>query len=192
VIPGGWPMNGMHARLALLLVVVFSASLAWTQKVKVGYDKSADFGQFKTYAWIPRELPATMPLLATKIQLDVDYELEQKGLRKVESNPDLLVTYQGGVNANSAVAAHDPGFAATGGIPPPDSTMWGGSLSAPETQQQVQGTLVIDLVDAKRKQLVWSGRAKSKLDYDKQSKMFDQVSKAITEIFKKYPPEKEK
>jgi hypothetical protein len=184
-------MNAAKARLSLL-VALLCVSLAWAQKVKVGYDKSADFGQFKTYAWIPRQTPATMPLLATSIQLDVDHELAAKGLRKVDSDPDLLVTYQSGVDAQSAAPAHDTGYTSTGGIPPPNSTMWGGSLSAGSVQQVVKGTLAVSLIDARQKQTVWSGTAKAKIDYEKQSKLYDQVDKAITEMFKNYPPAKEK
>jgi len=178
-------MSAKRARPLLLLLLC--TSLLWAQKVKVGFDKSANFEQFKTYAWMPRDTPGN-PLLATKIQLEVDYALQQKGLQKTDSNPDLLVAYQGGVDAQGATGAHDPGFASTGGIPPPNATMWGGSLSAGAVQQVVKGSLAVNLVDAKRKQTVWSGTAKAKLDYAHQSKMYDQVGKAITEMFKQYPP----
>jgi hypothetical protein len=184
-------MNPGKIRLALLLVLL-SASFAWAQKIKVGYDKSTDFSQFKTYAWLPHQGPETIPLLHAKIRLDIDYELEQKGLRKVESDPDVLVTYQAGVNTQSALPAYDTGYTASGGIPPPNTTMWGGSLPASSIDQVVKGTLAVTLVDARHKQTVWSGTVKAKVDYDKQEKMFDQVGKAITEMFKKYPPGKEK
>jgi uncharacterized protein DUF4136 len=184
-------MNSQRIQLVLLLVLS-GARVSWAQDVKVGYDKSTDFSQFKTYAWIPRETPPSMPLLATKIQLEVDYELSQKGLRKVDSNPDLLVTYQGGPDPQSAAGAHDPGYAATGGIPPPDATVWGGSLSANSAQQVVKGTLAVSLINARQKQIVWSGTTKTKLDYEHQQRLFDQVRKAVTEIFKKYPPPLEK
>jgi len=54
----------------------------------------------------------------------------------------------------------------------------------------VPGTLVVDLVDARQKHLVWRATAKANLDYDKRSKLFDQANKAVAAIFKKYPPEK--
>jgi len=184
-------MNAGKIRLGLLLVLL-GAAFVWAQKIKVGFDKSTDFGQFKTYSWIPRTTPPSVPLLATKIQLDVDYELQQKGLRKVESDPDLLVTYQGGVDVKGATAAHDPGYTATGGIPPVNATMWGGSLPAGAVSQVMQGSLAVSLVDARQKQTIWTGTAKTKLDYEKQSKMFDQVGKAIEEMFRQYPPAKEK
>src|SRR6516164_4628551 len=99
-------MNAGKIRLVVLLVLL-GAAFAWAQKIKVGYDKSTDFSQFKTYSWIPHKGPETIPLLHAKIQLDIDYELGQKGLRKVDSDPDLLVTYRGGVNTQSAAPAYD-------------------------------------------------------------------------------------
>jgi len=59
-------------------------------------------------------------------------------------------------------------------------------------QQVMQGVLAVNLVDARHKQTVWTATAKTKLDYEKQQKMFDQVGKAVTEMFKKYPPSQEK
>jgi hypothetical protein len=172
------------------LLSLLALSLASAQKVKVGYDKSADFSQFKTYAWQDRQTPATRPLLKASIELNVDAALKDKGLRKTDanSNPDLLIELSGGMDAQSSAAAHDPGFAATGGIPPPDATVWSGSLPANVGQQVLKGTLSVDVIDARRRQLVWRGTAKAKLDSQDQSKVFDQADKVVTEMFKQYPP----
>ncbi len=174
-------------KVLCLLLLVSASSFLWGQKVKVGYDKSADFSKFKTYAWAPQDVTARMPLVAAAIKAAVNEELTSRGLRKVDSDPDLLVSYQGGVDAKSAVAAQDPGYTASGGVPLPDSTMWSGSLGA-SSSAEMQGTLAIDLADARRNQLVWRGTAKAKLDTQNQSKVFDQANKAVTEMFKKYPP----
>src|ERR1700748_2698808 len=74
-------MNRLHTRKAtqVLLLTLLALSQAWAQKVKVGYDKSADFSQFKTYAWQERRTPATRPLVAAAIQLDIDAALSDKG-----------------------------------------------------------------------------------------------------------------
>jgi len=108
---GIFPGVAVTATLFLLAV-----SMAWAQKVETGYDKSADFSQFKTYAWIPRTAPATNPILATLIENDIEYELNQKGLRKVDSDPDLLVkSYGGAADVQGGWATEDPNYTATGG-----------------------------------------------------------------------------
>jgi Domain of unknown function (DUF4136) len=173
---------------ALLLVAVAGAR---AQKIETGYDKSADFSRYKTYALVPRATPATNPLLAAIVDHDIIYELEQKGLRRVESNPDLLVkSYGGAGEVEGGYAAVDPTYNATGGAPMAGSTMWTGSLP-PATQPQVmKGFITIDLLDARQNQLVWRATAKGKIDYNKRQKMLEKANKAVAEMFKKFPPEK--
>lgn len=177
------------ALVQLVLLILLSGLAMWGQKISTGYDKTADFSQFKTYAWVERHTPATDPILAAIIVADIDSELVKKGLRKAKSNPDLLVTCYGGLSSQSAFAAEDPGYTALGGAPLPGTNMWGGSASSATVADVVPGTLVVDLVDARQKHLVWRATAKANLDYDKRSKMFDQANKAVTAMFKKYPPE---
>ena len=180
------PALAVWAALFLLIVVT-----AWAQKIETGYDKSADFTRYKTYSWIPRTTPATNPVLATIINNDIEYELNQKGLRKVDSNPDLLVkSYGGAGDVEGGYAAQDPGYTATGGAPIPGGTMWGGSLPPTPVPQTMHGSITVDLVDARKKQLVWRAIAKGKMDYNKRSKLLDHANKAVSEMFKKYPPSK--
>jgi len=183
---GTWLMPVVRGMLCLLL-----AATAYSQKIKTGYDKSADFNQYKTYAWIPRATPATNPVLAAIIDHDIDYELNEKGLRKVESNADLLVQSYGGAGEVVGGYAAEPGYTGTGGYAMPGTTMWGGSLPATPVPQIMHGTITVDLIDARQKHLVWRATAKGKMDYNKRSKLLEQANKAVAEMFKKYPPSKQ-
>ena len=187
-------MKSRGIRLALAVgaaLFLLAVVTAWAQKIETGYDKSADFSKYKTYALVPRATPSTNPVLATIIDHDIEYELNQKGLRKVDSNPDLLVkSYGGAGDVEGGYAAQDPGNTATGGDPMPGGTMWGGSLPATPVPQAMHGSITVDLVDARQKHLVWRATAKGKMDYDKRSKLLDQANKAVAEMFKKYPPSK--
>src|SRR6516165_6713320 len=114
---------------SIFVLVVLAVASVWAQKVKTGYDKSADFSRYKTFAWIPSTVPATNPILATLINAGIEYELNQKGLSKVDSNPDLLVkSYGGADDVAGGFAAEDPGYTASGGVLMPGANMWGGSL----------------------------------------------------------------
>lgn len=172
-------------------LLVLAGAAVWAQKVEVGYDKTADFGQFRTYSMVPRTVPATNPMIATIIDNDIEYELNQKGLRKVDSDPDLLVkSYGGGNEVQGGFAAEDPSYAASGRAPMPSATVWGGSLPPAAVPQVMHGSLTVDLIDARQKRLVWRSTAKGKMDYEKRSKLLDQANKAVAEMFKKYPPSK--
>jgi Domain of unknown function (DUF4136) len=183
---GIWPALVFQATLFLLL-----GASAWAQKVKTGYDKSADFSRYKTYAWIPRATPATNPVLASIIDHDIEYELNEKGLRKVDGNADLLVQSYGGSNEVVGGYAAEPGYTGTGGYAMPGATMWGGTLPATPVPQVMHGTITVDLVDARQKHLVWRAIAKGKMDYNKRSKLLEQANKAVSEMFKQYPPSKQ-
>src|ERR1051326_5180362 len=175
--------------LALWVALLLANAGARAQKVEIGYDKSADFSHYRTYSMVPRVTPATNPALAALIDSNIEYELNQKGLKKADSDPDLLVkSYGGAEGAQGAFAAEDPGYKASGGMPMPGSTMWGGSVPPTPVPQVMRGSMTVDLVDARQKHLVWRATAKGKMDYDKREKLLNQASKAITEMFKKYPP----
>src|SRR5262245_14585946 len=123
---------GVTVAVTLFLLTV---GTAWSQKVKIGYDKSADFSKYKTYSWIPRTVPSTNPLLATLIDNNIDYQLNQKGLHKVDSNPDLLVkSYGGAEDVQGGLLPQDPNYTATGGAPMTGDNMWVGSLAATPVQ----------------------------------------------------------
>jgi len=176
--------------ITLTFLIVVRATM-WGQKIEIGYDKSADFGKFTTYSMVPRTVPATNPMIATIVDNDIEYELNQKGLHKVDRNPDLLVkSYGGGNEVQGGFAAEDPTHAATGGAPMPSANVWGGSLPPVAIPQVMHGSITVDLVDARQNRLVWRGTAKDKMDYEKRSKLLDQANKAIADMFKKYPPTK--
>jgi hypothetical protein len=172
-------------------IFFLAAAPAVAQKIETGYDKAADFSRYKTYAWIPRVTPATNPVLSAIISNNIDYELKQKGLRKVDANPDLLVkSYGGAEDVTGGFAAIDPSHIATGGDPMPGADMWAGSLPPTPVPQIMEGSITVDLVDARQKHVVWRATAKGKMDYDKRSKLLEQANKAVAAMFKKYPPAK--
>jgi len=174
--------------VALKLSFIFLlTAMAAAQKVDIGYAKQADFNQFKTYAWVEPQEMTNRPLLAAHIRGSIEEELNNKGLRKVESDPDLLLNAGGGIGALSAVSAGDPMWAAYGGYPPPEATLWAGALPAATPMVQ-EGRLNVFLVDAKKKQLLWRASVKSNLDYEHKEKALKQINKSVAKMFEKFPP----
>ncbi|HEX2330122.1 MAG TPA: DUF4136 domain-containing protein [Candidatus Angelobacter sp.] len=170
----------------LLVIVAISA---WAQKIETGHDKAADFSRYKTYAVVPRDAPAMNPMIGTLIDGTVENQLNQKGLHKVDSDPDLLVkTYGGPSDMQSSYAASDPNYTGSGGIPLTGTDMWTGSASPMPLPPVVKGQLTVDLIDARQKHLVWRATAKGKMDPDDRKKLLDQANKAVEKMFKEYPP----
>lgn len=170
---------------AALLVIV---SATYAQKTEVGYDKQADFTQFKTYSWVPLRRQVERPLLVANIQGAIDEQLRKKGFQKVESDPDLLVSAAGNIGMEGAFTAADPRYPGYGGYPPLNATVWTGPVSPAPAPLVGKGVLIVDVIDAKQKHLVWRGTIKENLDPNKKSEAFEQVNRAIAKLFSKYPP----
>ena len=177
--------------LGLPMLLLFSCSTGL--KVSSDYDRSADFSSYKTFSLFYLTTNKNVnELNAQRIWNSIREEMTKKGYVENDNNPDLLVkSYGGAGEVEGGYAAADPGYTATGGDPMPGTTMWGGSLSATAVPQTMHGAITVDLVDAKRKHLVWRATAKGKMDYNKRSKLLEQANKAVSEMFKKYPPSKE-
>lgn len=177
----------------LLLIATFSIG-AFAQKVDVGYDKGVDFQKFKTYTWAEPSMPPTRPLLYAKITDSIDYELQQKGLSRVDKDGDLILVPAGGMEFGLNMAAGTPILPTYGGAPPAvNATMWtgattGGNLMAPYVPE---GTLALTFVDRTGNKVVWSGTVKEKLDVEQKNKSLQRIDKAIAKLLKKFPPSKE-
>jgi hypothetical protein len=180
--PSSLPRGAFFAPM-LLTIVVATAALA--QKIKVEYDKATDFSKYKTYAIDP-EKESAKPMLRLAIQAAVQHDLEARGLTKVAENPDLYVQMYGATDYDYTAHYHDPIYG--GGIPPINYgiTLW---HNIPGTVTSVvipKGTLVIDLIDTGKKELVWRGIAKQKLS-DSRDKLMEQVNTAVEKMFHQYP-----
>jgi len=176
--------------LMLCLVMVVSVG-AQAQKIKVVYDRQLNFSQFKTYAWAPHG-GISHPMLAANIVGAIDQELQPRGLQKVgmNDNPDLIIQVYGSVDQDSTLYSNDPLYMATGGIPPFDPSFSGPMLTGMYGNTTVtihKGQLVVDLIDAKNKKLIWRGMAQQNLAAHNPDKLLSQVNTAIAKMFKQYP-----
>src|SRR5271157_1887471 len=180
-------------RMALSTLMVLTASGAFAQKVHVQFEKGVDFSRFSTYVWLESKHPAD-GLWAQQVVASIDRQLTRKGLKRVDgtTSPDLKVVYNSGVKERTIVEGFDYGYVYTeflySRIYGPPLWLWprpGSWVSEGEKD----GNLVVDLVDASRKDMVWRGVAKDALS-DKTNKNERKLNKAIEKMFKKYPPKK--
>jgi hypothetical protein len=181
--------------LCLLMVAAFCA-VASAEKISVHYDKSIDFSKYKTYGWAPIGAVAH-PMLALDIVGAVEGELNARGLKKVPANPDLLVQIYGAVDAEVSMTSNNPIYNATGGIPPFDPSMtspgnslyWDGYYGN-STVVVHPGELIVDLIDAKAKKLVWRGMASEAISPNNPDKLMSEANSTVTKLFKDYPVKK--
>jgi hypothetical protein len=176
--------------LACLIVGVVTTS-GFTQKVKVGYDKSADFSKYKTYTWAKPEKPPERPMLYEVVVGDIDYELKAKGLERTDKNGDLILVAGGGIGFGSNMPVGAPILPIYGGQPPSmNATMWSGAdgTAAAAGPLVAQGTLVLQFVDRAENKVIWSGTVMQKLDPDQKKKSMELVDKSIVKLLHEFPP----
>jgi len=174
----------------LLLVCLLSCGLQ-AQKIKVEYDKNLDFSKFKTFAWGHHDA-VSRPVLALSIAGAIEEELTKRGLRKVESNPDVYIQMYGSVDSDMSVSYADPLYSGMGGVPGFDMgfVMWGYMPGGTTAVTIHKGQLVVDVINASQKKLVWRGMATEKLS-DKKEKLIKQVHTAVEKMFQQYPTGKQ-
>jgi hypothetical protein len=153
----------MKKSLFALILLVFCLSSATSSSAtdfKTDHDRAADFGRYKTFCW--QKVETKNPLWIERIKAAVSSALTAKGWSQAEPNSGCDVA----VVAIEMKRSHDTvntfydnvgggwggwgwrGFGSDG---------FGESTTTTETYQT--GTLIVDLFDAKSKNLVWRGSA---------------------------------
>jgi hypothetical protein len=180
----------MQKRLMIAsLAMIVAPALLLAQKVSYDYNKSSNFASFKTYAQ-KDGTKVGQPLIDERIVAAIDTELAAKGLTKSESNPDVFVVYHVAFDKQKDISTFSSGY---GGGYGPYGYGWGGGWAGGTTQTQVRdiliGTLVVDIADAQKKQMVWRGIATKQVDAQtKPEKRDKNIANAMKKIFKNYPP----
>jgi hypothetical protein len=169
---------------AFFLVMV---GAAFAQQVKTDFDHQANFSQYKTYSW--QEIKPENSLWDSRIKSAVDAQLTAKGWTQVDSGGDVAVVAIKTTQTQRSLQTFYNGFGGGWG--------WrrfggGGFGDSTTTEQDYKvGTLVVDLYDAKTKQLIWRGSAEDTLS-DKASNNEKKLVKGVAKMFKKFPPESAK
>ena len=174
--------------LALVIAgILFMPVLAFAQKTSYDYDKTANFGAFKTYG-LKDGTKVGDPLIDGRIAAAIESELTAKGLTKNDAAPDVNVVYHIAFDKQKDISSWSTG----GG---PYGYRWGGGWGTTEVRvsEILVGTLVIDMADAKKSELVWRGIGVKEVDTQaKPEKRDKNITGAVQKILKNYPPKVKK
>jgi len=158
-----------------------------------------DFNQYRTFGFSTAQINVDHPayksgLISSKIRKNIKQEFENHGLVYAKRNPDLLVSYETFTKEKEQMSAGYgafpmmyPGmyyrsFPYMMGYPYMPYGMYG---SGGRMSYYTEGTLIIDVTDAKSKEQVWRGLVKGNVsDLNALQKSLD---KGVKAIMKKYP-----
>lgn len=171
--------------LAVAAALTLVGSMGFAQDVNVDFDKDANFGAIKTFS-LRIGTSWGNPLSEKRVTGEIEQALTEKGWAKAdEAKADALVVLHGATevkrNLNTFYSGGYGGFGWRG------MGMGGmGSASTTVTEYTV-GTLVVDIFDAKSKQLLFRGTASDEIS-DKPDKNAKKLAKASDKMFKDFPP----
>jgi hypothetical protein len=172
----------------LFLVVLSLAPLA-IARMNFDFDPSLDFSQFKTFAYIGgvntlefRQLDPN--LISNQVHAGVSKALTQRGLKEVrpDQQPDLVVRYM--ANSQSKLVSAAVGDWVQFG--PYISDYWAYTYDLMSAETSLDASLIIDLIDLKRKDLAWRLYLDQKITND--DTIWPKVIGQISRGFESYPP----
>lgn len=192
----------MKRYMFAVLIGVLSLS-GCASLVKTEVDNQASFTNYKTFQWLAPDVKVgknpryNSNLIDRNIRQAVEQGFAQRGILKSVESPDLLVQYhtytekkeQSYGNYNYGPYYPYMGWGRFGwgrgfgwGMPY-YGYGWGNGYN--RTMTITEGTLVLDVVDARSKELIWRGSIQGEVDNVNQLQR--RAEKAAQAIMKKYP-----
>jgi hypothetical protein len=168
-----------------LVTILLPGEPASAATVKVEYDDRADFSSIRRYQWrthaVFEKNPELREVYATGIQLVMqagNEQLSKRGLTPVDDSPDVFITFFLHAKGGEEVRVIDGGYGWYG------APAW----STTEIDRYLDGTLVIDIVDAKSSKLVWRAFCGTKIDDF--SNRHKEISDVVKKALQKFPPKR--
>jgi hypothetical protein len=176
-------MKLQRAVFVLIGMMFLFAGKSSAQQVKTDYDRNANFGQYKTYSWA--QVKTKDALDVDRIKAAVNATLATKGWTQVDSGGDVSIVAIEITQDQQTLNTFYDGFGGGFGWRRFGGGGFGEATTTTETYKV--GTLVVDLFDAKTKQLIWRGTSSDTLS-NNSDKNIKNLDKGVDKMFKKFPP----
>ena len=185
--------------LVLPMVVLLFLSSCVSVKVASDYDSETNFKEYKTYAYYKTGIDKAQisDLDKKRILKAIDSEMESRGFTKSQ-NPDILISIFTKEREQVDVYNNNFGYGGFGrfgfggfggfGFSRFGYGGYGGGFG-PNVSTRTEGSLFIDLIDARNKELVWQGRGVGSLNNSNNiEKKEARIQEFVSEILEAYPP----
>jgi hypothetical protein len=178
--------------LALTAAAVTLVGCGSGIQVRTDFDPTAGFSGYQTYQWAERTPEGTddprvyNDITARRIRLAVDEALQAKGFREASANADFLVAWHGAIDGKMSLTTVQSGYGYGYGWYGP-----GVGISSAQTyvNEWDEGTLLIDVIDAARRELVWRGTGTATLREERDPERIQaNINEAAAKVLKDFPP----
>jgi hypothetical protein len=174
-------LNKFHSLFILFAVIVVNGCA--TISVNQDYDTGYDFAQLKTFGFLPVPSDAGIDQLsANRLGDAIKTELTAKGYTLSDS-ADFGVALHFGKQTKTSVQSYGYGYGGWWGRP---------GMGSVDVSQYDEGTLVIDFIDMKKKELIWRGTGTGVIgDSPSVEEKTEKINNAVQQILAQFPPTKQ-
>ncbi len=169
--------------LFLILLLASCSSI----RVSSDYDKEKDFNSYKTFAFYKKGIDKVeiSDLDKRRILRAIEHELKAKGMQ-ISDDPDLLVNIF--TKSRQKVDVYDNSY--YGWYPWYYGYGFGYGPGYVNVVESTEGTLFIDLIDARAKELIWQGIGSGVLSTHKSvDEKEARIKEFVNKIMMQYPPQ---
>ena len=179
--------------LPILLFIIGQAGCSSSAKIRSDYDPGSDFSAYKTWDFIEDAGPDHQgyeSLFSQYMVEAITLEMDKRGYVRSD-NPDLLVNFNAFIQEKTKVTT-SPSMQPMGGYYGYRGShygAWGGYGYGTDTHvsQYTEGTFNIDLVDARKQQLVWEAVGVGRITEKKLNNLQQGVREGVPKFFAEYP-----
>ncbi|MDO8652386.1 MAG: DUF4136 domain-containing protein [Undibacterium sp.] len=184
--------------LALASGLLVLGGCASAPEVRTAFDRSIDFTQYKTFAFVSplgTDRGDYQSIVSQELKAGTQREMEARGMRLVTAAPQLLVNFNAELNEKIRVTTRPGptfgmGMGMGGGYYGYRTGIYSAwPLYADETivSHYKEGTVNIDVVDAARKQLVWEAVVTGSVTDKDLNNIPAAINTAVLAAFARYP-----
>jgi hypothetical protein len=155
--------------------------------VRADYDKTADFGKYRTYGFLTGDTQQFKSLGQQMAQAAAAREMESRGYTRSD-NPDLVIAFKGKLEEKTDIEStpapmYGPGWGYRGWYGAP----YGYGGTEVTTRRYNVGTLVMDVIDREKRQAVFQGGIEGVVTKEMLANKQAAIEQAVAHIFSKYP-----
>lgn len=176
--------NGMRAFPLIAALLLTSCQ---TAGVQTDFDPTVSFADYRTYSWLPGEVPRGMnPLMFRRVKESIDRSLAGRGYSQAPQG-DFAISFT--IDERDRIQADDYGFGWGGYGWGGYGYGWGGyGLGYPpvDIYTVTERRIVIDVYDSRTQAAAWHGVVRrqsfsNRLDYSR-------LDRAVDAVLSKFPP----
>ncbi|MBM0105927.1 DUF4136 domain-containing protein [Steroidobacter sp. S1-65] len=183
-----------RASAGCVLIVLLCAGCATqrTADIRVDMAPDANLSSYSTFGFPEQtgtDRGGYSTIVTDYFKAAVKEQMEMRGYRYVDANPSLLVNFYANVRERTEVRSRPGGSVGFGyygyryGLY--DAwPMYGRDI---DTVTYPIGTANIDVVDAKKRQLIWEGVAEGRLTEQDMDNPRDAIASAVAQLFARFP-----